>query len=146
MALSGNAQYIVSGNLGTRSGRVKDAAQVWHHALVGKDNTGHIIPWDSAGTTKFLGLAYIDKLGDANKPAADDEVFYYNEGVTIEDVSVATVAGIADEGKPVYATDDNTFTLVAGGNTRIGHVHRHKNGTNCSVTLMSEDAWSAIAA
>jgi hypothetical protein len=31
---------------------------------------------------------------------------------------------ITDVGKDVYASDDNTFTLTQGSNTRVGYVHR----------------------
>jgi hypothetical protein len=39
-------------------------------------------------------------------------------------LSVTSLA-ITDVGKPVYASDDNTFVLTQSTNTQIGRVHRY---------------------
>lgn len=47
-------------------------------------------------------------------------------------LAVTGASAITDKDKPVYATDDDTFTLTAGG-TRIGYVDRWVSSTTCVV-------------
>jgi len=44
---------------------------------------------------------------------------------------------ITDVGKPVYASDDDTFTLTATSNTHIGRVHRYESS---GVGIVAYDA------
>jgi hypothetical protein len=46
---------------------------------------------------------------------------------------VVGAASAADVGEPVYASDDDTFTLTASGNSAIGKVARWVSGTTCVV-------------
>lgn len=52
-------------------------------------------------------------------------------------IPVATAASAADQGEPVYANDDDLFTLVATGAAAIGKVHRWVSGTTCIVAFES---------
>lgn len=47
-------------------------------------------------------------------------------------LTIASIA-VADVGKKVYASDDNTFTLTATDNTLIGRVHRYVGANTCIV-------------
>ncbi len=49
------------------------------------------------------------------------------------EIDVTGVASAADVGEAVYASDDNTFTLTAAGNSAIGKVARWVSGTRCVV-------------
>ncbi len=48
-------------------------------------------------------------------------------------LDVTNVVDEDDVGETVYASDDGTATLVAGGNTAIGVVERHITGSTCIV-------------
>lgn len=48
---------------------------------------------------------------------------------------VVGVDGWDDVGKDVYASDDDTFTLTASTNTRIGYVIGHETSTRCRVAF-----------
>jgi len=74
----------------------------------------------------FRGFAARRSDNSSGLSGAKDVVLY-QEG-TIQ-LSVATVADSDDVGAPVYASDNNTFTLVAGGNSKIGDVLRFISGT-----------------
>ena len=48
-----------------------------------------------------------------------------------------TGASAASVGAIVYASDDNTLTLIASTNVPVGYVHRHVSGTTCVVEFRS---------
>lgn len=48
-------------------------------------------------------------------------------------LAVTGVTAVTDVGKPVYASDDNTFTLTATSNSYIGRIVRWISSTNCVV-------------
>ena len=48
-------------------------------------------------------------------------------------LSITGVTAVTDVGKPVYASDDNTFTLTAGSNSYIGRIVRWISGTQATV-------------
>lgn len=52
---------------------------------------------------------------------------------------VTSVASDADVGTAVYASDGNTFTLAATGNSSIGKVHRWITSTTCIVRFEAAD-------
>lgn len=71
------------------------------------------------------------KVDNTGGSAGDKDVRLIEEGEIVLDVTY--VAGVADENEQVYASDDDTFTLVAGGNSAIGKIVRHISGTKCVV-------------
>jgi hypothetical protein len=46
---------------------------------------------------------------------------------------VVGVTAVTDEGATVYASDDDTFTLTATGNSAIGKITRYISGTTVEV-------------
>lgn len=53
--------------------------------------------------------------------------------VGVVTLAVTGVTGVTDEGSTVYASDDDTFTLTASGNSSIGKIVRWVSGTTCQV-------------
>lgn len=68
----------------------------------------------------FVGFAYED-VDNSGGVAGAKKVKLRTEGFVELPISAAA---ITDEGRPVYASDDDTFTFTSGSNTLIGHVHR----------------------
>jgi len=58
--------------------------------------------------------------------------------IGVAKLTVTGVASAADIGKPVYATDDDTFTLSPSGGTLIGWVQRWVTSTTCHVFFVAE--------
>ena len=87
----------------------------------------------------FLGFAEgrIDTT-PANIAAGDLEVRLREEGEVA--LIVAGITALTDLNSPVYASDDNTFTLTALGNTQIGAIKRIVDVTSglCIVAFQSE--------
>lgn len=83
----------------------------------------------SAGTARqlvdndtFLGFA-ARKVDNSSGAAGDKDVLVYQKGVAL--LTLAAVAGDADLGAAVYATEGNTFSLTdSGTDTQIGKVVR----------------------
>jgi len=50
-------------------------------------------------------------------------------------LDVTGVTGVADKDSVVYASDDNTFTLISSGNSAIGKIARWISGTKCVVAF-----------
>lgn len=79
----------------------------------------------------FAGFA--EAPVDNSAGAAGDKRVRVKERGKIE-VPVTGVTGITDVGSSVYASDDDTFTLTATGNSLIGTVVRHVSGTTAVVS------------
>ena len=89
---------------------------IYRGAAVGDNGSGYARPLQAGDP--FLGFAELKAnniLGTAG--AIKVRVFAY--GRILLPISGLT---IADVGRDVYASDDNTFTLTQGANTRIGFV------------------------
>jgi hypothetical protein len=54
-------------------------------------------------------------------------------------LAVTGVSSAADVGEPVYASDDDTFTLTSTNNTAIGKVVRWISSTTCVVAFEAVD-------
>jgi hypothetical protein len=145
MALTAPARYsnrVGASLTGQNPYRVKNAVRIYHGALVGIDpNSGYIQNWSSgsAALIKFLGLAMPlenSVLGDtAASPIVEcpvNESGQILEGVTVAG-AVAPLGGGATgrPGVPVYATDENTFTVTATSN--VGAVGRLVRCTSAGV-------------
>lgn len=89
----------------------------------------------------FAGFAEA-KADNSGGSAGDINVRVRHEGRVV--LTVTGVDGHDDLGKDVYASDDNTFTLTASTNTRIGHVHRHISGTSCVVEFKAATGLIAV--
>lgn len=91
---------------------------VYEGAAVGDNASGYARPLVAGDP--FFGFA-IEKCDNAGGSAGDKYVKVRRKGYVELAVSGAA---ITDVGKPVYASDDDTFTYTAGSNTLIGFVKR----------------------
>jgi len=102
-------------------------------AVAESGSTGTIRPLVAADT--FVGFAE-EKVDNSAGAAADKDVQVRMKGVVR--IPVAIVAGIADLGANVYASDDDTFTLSSGGNSIIGQICKYDTGTYCFVSFKAD--------
>lgn len=91
---------------------------VYQGAAVGDNASGYGRPLTSGDP--FRGFA-LEKVDNSSGSAGDLNISLLTKG----NIQLA-VSGLAitDVGRPVYATDDNTFVLTGIG-SYIGHVHRY---------------------
>lgn len=91
---------------------------IYEGAAVGDNATGYVRPLVAGDSFRGFAESNVDNsLGSAG----DKRVRVLTQGKV--QLSVASLT-ITDVGKPVYASDDNTFTLTRSTNSYIGRVHR----------------------
>lgn len=90
---------------------------IYGGAAVGDNGSGYARPLQAGDP--FRGFAE-QKADNSTGSAGDIAVRTKTHGLI-----KLPISGLAidDVGKDVYASDDDTFTLTEGSNTRIGHVH-----------------------
>jgi len=109
---------------------VAAAALIYQGAAVGENDAGYARPL--AAGDAFCGFSEAE-ADNTNGAAGDKDVYLYERGrVELEVVGAAITS---NDHPAVYASDDGTFTLTAGGNTLIGYVSRHIDGTTCLVNF-----------
>lgn len=86
-------------------------------AAVGDNGSGYSRPLQAGDP--FRGFAE-QKVDNSSGSAGDKYVRVKTRGKIR--LPISSLA-ITDVGKDVYASDDDTFTLTQGSNTRIGYVH-----------------------
>lgn len=91
---------------------------IFEGAAVGENGSGYARPLEAGDP--FLGFA-VQKCDNTGGSAGDKRVLLRPAGKIL--LAIGSLA-ITDIGKDVYASDDDTFTLTAGSNTRVGHVSR----------------------
>jgi hypothetical protein len=91
---------------------------IYEGAAVGDNGSGYARPL--AAGDPFRGFC-IENVDNSTGSAGDKRVKVKKQG---EIVLPITSLAITDVGKPVYASDDDTFTLTASTNTHIGRVVR----------------------
>lgn len=96
------------------------SAVIYKGAALG-DSSGYARPL-TAGD-KFLGFADAKVDNSVNGGAAGAK----NVDVITEGFMQVAISGVAitDRGKPVYMSDDATFTLTETSNSLVGFVHRY---------------------
>jgi hypothetical protein len=92
---------------------------IYQGAAVGDNGSGYMRPLVAGDP--FRGFA-LEKCDNASGSAGAKNVKLLRKGKV--SLSISGLA-ITDVGKDVYASDDNTFVLTKGTNTRIGHVYRY---------------------
>jgi hypothetical protein len=94
---------------------------VWEGAACGENGSGYIRPLVAADP--FVGFA-VRKVDNTGGSAGDKKIRLRSQGVV--KLTVAGVTSIANgqDGVDVYASDDATFTLTAGSNSKIGRLYR----------------------
>jgi hypothetical protein len=90
---------------------------IYEGAAVGENGSGYSRPLVAADP--FQGFA-ITKADNSTGSAGDVRVRVKTKGVI--QLSIASLAITANDRPKVYASDDNTFTLVSTSNTLIGTV------------------------
>src|SRR5688572_1318353 len=105
---------------------------IYEGAAVGDNGSGYMRPLVSGDP--FRGFA-LKKADNAAGAAGDIKVHLQTEGRA--PLPVAGASALTDVGKAVYATDDDTFTLTAGG-SRIGYVKRWVESTTCIVQFKDQ--------
>ena len=112
---------------------VKGSTKIYEGAAVGDDAAGYMRGLVAGDPFRGFALRQADNSGSATNGAI-------NVTVVTEGKAAVTITGIAitDVGKPVYASDDGTFTLTTGTNTKIGWVHRFVGTNKCIVAFSAE--------
>lgn len=147
MALTANTFYKVGQDRSVLALRVKDAEVIYAGAAIALGGPGHA----SAGyafnfvadvtNTIFVGWALEAVTGDTSA-TEPPEVKLDIGGRLFENLAVSGLAGtIADVGKPVYMSDNGTFTVTAPttGQERplIGYITRAISATRVDVLSLS---------
>lgn len=135
MALSANSQIVISPRVARDCVRilVDDGDHIYQGAAVGLNAGAYAIPLTTSATA-FAGFA--DE--EADNTGGGDGAIAINvipEGV-LHGVSV-TGASQALLGNSVYMSDDNTLTMVAGSNIKIGHLQTFDATEGCQVYFVS---------
>lgn len=91
---------------------------IYEGAAVGVNNSGYARPLVAGDVFGGFALRQCDNTDGADgaknvRVVARGQIALNVTGLTIDDV-----------GKPVYASDDDTFTMTAGSNTQVGAVKR----------------------
>ncbi len=116
MALMANREVDRYVDQELRSFGVTTGVHVFKGAFVEVGENGYLRPATSAGV--FAGLAY-DEADNTGGADGDASVRVYTYG----DFGLALAgAAVADIGRRVYATDDETLTFSAAGATPVGYV------------------------
>lgn len=133
---------------------VRNAMVIYYGALVGLDTVniglGRLVNWnDNSGMLRFCGIAI--PRGDRDNPqsvtgnsAGTVKCEVYEGGGTLENVTVTGLTALLGLGDPVYASDENTFTLTATPNVgAVGRVVRYISSTKGDVQLYSAMEYAA---
>ena len=107
---------------------------IYEGAAVGLNTSGYARPLVAGDVFGGFALRQCDNAGGTDgakniRVVARGTIVLNITGLTIDDV-----------GKPVYASDDDTFTMTAGSNTQIGAVRRYIADGRASVEF-----WTARA-
>ncbi len=104
---------------------------IYEGAATGDNASGYMRPL--VGGDPFTGFA--SRRADNQTlagSAGDINVTLRSRGIVT--LAVTGASAVTDRDAPVYATDDDTFTLTGGaGATLIGRIHRWVTGTECQV-------------
>ena len=103
---------------------------IYEGAAVGKNGSGYSRPLEAGD--RFQGFC-TEKADNSAGSAGDIDVRLKSKGRI--KVAVTGVTSVADEGKRVYASDDDTFTLTSTSNSEIGSIFRWVSGTTCIVAF-----------
>lgn len=138
---------------------VRSGMTIYYGALVGLSTVGvtdgRLVNWSSgSGALRFCGIAQPTQqisagsgtAGSATGNAAGTvECPVYEGGAILENVSVTGLSANQNVGDPVYASDENTFTLTATSNVgAVGVISRFITGTSGDIQLYSKQEYNAM--
>jgi hypothetical protein len=106
---------------------------VYEGAAVGDNASGYGRPLVAGDN--FLGFAK-EKVDNSSGSAGDKNIEMVVRGQI--ELTVSSAA-ITDVGRPIYASDDDTFTFTAAGNSFIGFVKRYVSSTKVLVAFDATD-------
>lgn len=130
-----NAQVYELGDINELP--VAASVTVYEGAVVGDNGSGYargLVAGDP-----FRGFAE-SQADNSSGAAADINIRVIEKGKI--KLTITSVA-ITDVGKDVYASDDGTFTLTQGSNTRIGKVCRYVAANTAIVEFQANDGIEA---
>lgn len=106
---------------------------IYEGAAVGEDGNGYVRPLVAGDPFMGFAIGTYDNIG---KSAGDTLCRFKQKGKIVLAVAGAT-AITANDRPPVYAADDDTFTLTATSNSKIGYVSRWISSGLCVVEFDS---------
>ena len=109
------------------------ADTIYEGAAVGANTSGYMRPLVSGDM--FRGFAEKQAANESGS-AGDVRVKLRRQGVVQLAVTGATAR--TDVGLPVFATDDNTFTITNSGGSRVGTIAKWVTSTTCLVYFEAE--------
>jgi len=92
---------------------------IYQGSAVGENGSGYSRPLVAGDV--FQGFA-LENCDNADGSAGDKRVKVRTRGRVV--LPITSIAITANDRPPVYASDDNTFTLTASTNSLIGYVSR----------------------
>lgn len=95
---------------------------IFEGAAVGENGVGYMRPLVAGDP--FVGFAVRQCANEAPGAAGDKKVRLRSQGVVRLTVAGVTSIAVGQDGTDVYASDDDTFTLTASGNSKIGRLYR----------------------
>lgn len=102
---------------------------IYQGALLEVAASGYVQPAGVGSGLQFAGLA-LEKADNSSGSAGDVTCKTLVGGFIEHDVASTTIANIGD---PVYASDDQTLTLVSTGNALVGWIVQFISGDTCIV-------------
>ncbi len=133
--LSGDVQrYYGLGNMAEYPVIATDI--IYEGAAVGENGSGYARPLVAADP--FLGFAE-SRADNASGSAGDIRVRVQTKGIIR--LPIASLPITSNDRPKVYASDDNTFTLVSTGNTLIGTVLQWES---TGIALVEFDAMQGV--
>jgi predicted RecA/RadA family phage recombinase len=113
------------------------STQIFEGACVG-ESSGYMRQLVAGDPFRGFAVRGVDNSAGSN---GDKSVELNRKGVIKLDISAVA---ITDEGKSVYASDSNTFTLTATSNTRIGYIIRVES-TGVALVAYEEQSGDEVA-
>jgi hypothetical protein len=96
---------------------------IYEGAAVGENGVGYLRPLVAADPFAGFALRTVDNSA-AGAAAGDKNVRVRGKGIVKLPVTGVTAITNGQDGTDVYASDDDTFTLTAGSNSKIGRLYR----------------------
>ena len=94
---------------------------IYEGAAVGENGSGYVRPLVAGDVFSGFAQRQVDNSAGA---AGDKNVRVRSKGLAKLTVAGLNTVANGNDGTPVYASDDATFTLTAGGNSLIGRTQR----------------------
>ena len=105
-----------------------------------RPSTGYAVKWDATADDEFVGIATknhdsASEIEVRTMPSVVRGYFGSSDGPH-GGVSVTGASAVTDNGKPIYASDDNVLTLTPNTADPVGEVVKWISGTLCWVRLI----------